>query len=128
MGEGVCQIHEMTMKQFEQFQEIQKEFADRLSDAKDRIIIVEQSSKSAHLRLNSQEEQTKAIIKMSSSIEYMAKQVESMLELLKEHDDRLDRLEKAPGDHLLSYFKLFIGALVTGTAGVLIGFIMKKGL
>ncbi|MBN2796241.1 MAG: hypothetical protein JXR88_12595 [Clostridia bacterium] len=128
MGEGVCQVHEMTMKHFEQFQENQKDMVKGIAEVRDRIIIAEQSSKSAHRRLDSQEEQTKAIIKMSTSIEYMAKQVESMLELLKEHDGRLDKLEKAPGDHVLGYWKLFIGALITGSAGIFIGLIMNGGL
>ncbi len=126
MVEGVCQLHEMTLKNFEQFQENQMEIVKGISEIKQRITIVEQSTKSAHHRLDSQEEQTKAIIKMSTSIEYMARQVEDMLVLLKEHDGRLDKLERAPGDSLINYWKLFIGALVTGGAGVLIGLIKNK--
>ncbi|MDF2841293.1 MAG: hypothetical protein K0Q99_2065 [Clostridia bacterium] len=96
-------------------------------DIKERITKVEAASKSAHHRLDNMEEQTKAIIKMSISIEYMAKQVEEMLMLYKEHDGRLDKLEQAPGAAIIGYWKLFIGALVTGSAGVLIGLLLKGG-
>ena len=94
---------------------------------RERIIIVEQSTKSAHHRLDSQEEQTKAIIKMSTSIEYMAKQVEDMVNILKEHDGRLDKLERAPGDTMIGYWKIFYGALIAGLAGILITIIVTKG-
>lgn len=117
----------MTLKNFSQFQENQKEIVKGLTEIRERITIVEQSSKSAHHRLDSQDEQTKAIIKMSSSVEYMARQVEDMVGILKEHDGRLDRLEKAPGDTMISYWKLFIGALVTGGAGIIVGLVMKGG-
>jgi hypothetical protein len=96
-------------------------------ETKERVTKVEEASKAAHHRLDNMEEQTKAIIKMSTSIEYMAKQVEETLILYKEHDGRLDKLEKAPGDALIGYWKLFVGALVTGSAGVLLGLLMKGG-
>lgn len=126
MGE-ICQVHEMTLKNFEQFQENQKEIVTSIANLRERTIEAEQSTRSAHHRLNSQEEQTKAIIKMSSSVEYMARQVEDMVGILKEHDGRLDKLEKAPGDTMISYWKLFIGALVTGGAGIIVGLVMKGG-
>lgn len=125
MGGEVCQVHEMTLKNFEQFQENQKEIVKSISQVRERVTINEQSTKSAHHRLDSQEEQTRAIVKMSTSIEYMAKQVESMLELLKEHDGRLDELERAPGQNVLGYWKLFLGALITGGAGILIGILTQ---
>lgn len=117
----------MTLKNFEQFQENQKEIVTTIANLRERIVEVEQSTRSAHHRLNSQEEQTKAIIKMSSSVEYMARQVEDMVGILKEHDGRLDELEKAPGDTMISYWKLFIGALVTGGAGIIVGLVAKGG-
>lgn len=105
-----------------------KNLEDIINKGRERIVIVEQSTKSAHHRLDSQEEQTKAIIKMSSSIEYMAKQVEDMVNILKEHDGRLDKLERAPGDTMIAYWKLFVGAIITGGVGIIIGFIMKGGM
>jgi len=117
----------MTLKSFEQFQEKQKETEKEIRQIRERITVAEQAIKSANHRLDTQEEETKAIIKLSGNIEYMAKQVEDMLVLLKEHDGRLEKLEKAPGDKMLDYWKLFIGALITGGSGVLIGMIINGG-
>lgn len=123
---------EQLIKTHEQiFQEMKSSIADlqeSMGKGRERMVVVEQSTKSAHHRLDSMKEQTNAIIRMSTSVEYMAKQVEDMLGILKEHDGRLDKLEKSPGDTMIAYWKLFIGALVTGGAGVLIGLIMKGGI
>lgn len=117
----VCQVHEMTLKNFQQFQENQKEIVNAMANMRERIVQTEQSAKSAHHRLDRQEEQTQAIVKMSNSVEYMARQVEETIGILKEHDGRLDKLEKAPGDAMVAYWKLFIGALVTGFTGIVVG-------
>ncbi|BEP28826.1 hypothetical protein [Helicovermis profundi] len=121
-------IYEMALKSFEQFQENQMEIVKSISEIKERIIITEESTKSAHRKLNSQEEQTKTIIKMSTSIEYIAKQIEDALGAIKVHDGKFVTLEKAPGDNILGYWKLFIGGLIAGGTGLLIGLIMKGGM
>jgi uncharacterized protein (DUF3084 family) len=129
-----CQQHSEHNYRFENLEKNIKELQHNETtliqnqyDMKERITRIEQSNKSAHHRLDNMEDQTKAIVKMSSSIEYMAKQVEEMLILYKEHDGRLDKLEQAPGTALIGYWKLFTGALVTGSAGVLIGLLLKGG-
>lgn len=128
MASETCKAHEMTLKDFERFHENQKELAKSVSELREKTTAIDQSVKSAHHRLDSQEEQTKAIVKMSTSIEYMAKQVEDTLVLLKEHDGRLNKLERAPGDNVLSYWKLLIGASITSIVGLLIGLAMNGGI
>ena len=119
-----CQGHEQMVKSFEQFNENQKDIVTRLSDLREKVAVIDQSCRSAHHRVDSIHEQTQAIVKMSSSVEYMAKQVEETLKILKEHDGRINRLEHAPGEQVLSYWKIFIGALVAGGAGVVVGILV----
>ncbi|WP_353106278.1 hypothetical protein [Acetoanaerobium noterae] len=121
----VCQVHEMTLKNFQQFHDNQKDIVKSINTINERMVAVEQSTKSAHHRLDFQDEQTKAILDISGNIKYMAKQVEETVGILKEHDGRLDKLEKAPGDALIAYWKLFLGAIITGSAGLIVGLVLK---
>ncbi len=125
MHETFIKTHE---KMFDDINTAMKSIEQSVGSVKERVVVVEQSSKSAHHRLDSQEEQTKAIIKMATNIEYMARQIEDMLYLLKQHDDRLDKLERAPGEEMKRYWKLFVGALITGCAGIIIGTLFKRGI
>lgn len=123
-----CQMHEMTLKNIETLQGNQKDIIKDITTIRERIVIVEQSTRSSHHRLDSQEQQTKAIVKMSASVEYMAKQVEETLCLIKEHDGRLDILERAPGNSILGYWKIFVGAIVSAGGGLVLGLILKNGM
>lgn len=82
-------------------------------DVRERLVVVEESTKSAHRRIESIEKQTQAIIEMGSAVRYMAKQVEEVVGILKEHDERLGNLEKAPADNVLKVVKLIATILVT---------------
>lgn len=121
-----CAAHEITIKSFEQFQENQKEIVNTLSSLRERTVITEQSTKSAHHRLDKQEEQTEAIVKISTSIEHLAEQVKDMLSLFKEHDDRIVKLERAPGDNINRLWKLFITASVTCAAGLFVSWFWRR--
>lgn len=124
-------MHDTLINTHEQmFSDLKRTVADLervVGTVKERVVVVEQSTKSAHHRLDSQEEQTKAIIKMATNIEYMARQIEDMLYLLKQHDERLDAIEKRPGNALIAYSKLFISALITGGVGIALGMLLKTG-
>ncbi|MGX8797242.1 hypothetical protein ACR6HW_14325 [Fusibacter sp. JL298sf-3] len=124
-------MHDTLINTHEQmFSDLKRTVADLervVGTVKERVVVVEQSTKSAHHRLDSQEEQTKAIIKMATNIEYMARQIEDMLYLLKQHDERLDAIEKRPGNALIAYTKLFISALITGGVGIALGMLLKTG-
>jgi uncharacterized protein YceH (UPF0502 family) len=103
----------------------QNENVKNQRDMQERVAIVEQSSKSSHHRLDNLEDQTKAIIRVSVSVESMAGKITEMVDMYKNHDDRIDKLEREPGDRVLRYWQAFVGALVTGAAGVLIGTFLK---
>lgn len=126
MGER-CELHDMTMEQLKTYQQNQMEIAKSMTDIRERVTRVEDSTKLAHHRLDAQEEQTKAIYELAYEVKTYAKQQDQIIAqqgeiiaLINGHGDRLTTLEKAPGESLLSYWKLFIGALVTGAAGYVI--------
>jgi SMC interacting uncharacterized protein involved in chromosome segregation len=83
----------------------------------EKVTIVEQSVKTAHKRIDDVQEQTAAIVRMGTSIELMAQQVKSMLEAISEHNDRLGKLEKAPGELLSTRWNYvlltLLGCIVT---------------
>jgi hypothetical protein len=86
-------------------------------DLKERIVAVEQSSKSAHHRLDSMEEQTKAVIRLAMSVENMSEKVEKVLKLYDEHDTRLLDLEKKPGEsalHTRQWIMVTVGSAAVG--------------
>ncbi len=78
-----------------------EETVKEIPDIKERMTSAEASSKSAHHRLDSQEEQTRAIVKMGVAVEQMAKETKETIALLKEHDGRLYDLERVPGEAVL---------------------------
>lgn len=135
-------------KKFENIDKKFEQIDDRLNKGLERIVKVEESSKSAHHRLREQGDQVKAIYEMSSSIRVMSEQVKEAIDILKDHDERLfaleikpnehvtpaviekidqrlDALERKPGEQILKYWQLFVGALITGGAGVLIGVLIN---
>lgn len=88
----------------------------------ERITKVEASSRSSEKRLDAIQEQTEAVIKLAVSVEYLAKSVESVVSLTKEHSERLDVLERSPGDTFIYYKRLATGAAIT----LLIGYVFGK--
>lgn len=82
-------------------------------DVRERLVVVEESTKSAHRRIEHIEKQTQAIIEMSSSIRYMASQIEQVVNIVKDHDERLTNVEKAPADSVLKAAKLIATILLT---------------
>ena len=125
MAGDVCQLHEMTLEMIKQFQDNQKEIVSGLSETKERVALTEASTKSAHHRLDAMEKQTEAIIRMSVSVETMAQKMQEMINYFKDHDGRLDKLEQAPAQAVFAYWKLFVGALITGGAGIVLGIVIK---
>ena len=121
---GKCQKeHEYRLEKIEErLEKIEECQTDMKIQAKE----FEQSSKSAHKRLDSIEEQTKAIYKLSTAVEQMTEQVKENIVMNKEHSSRLDSLEKAPGELLKKYAKVFIGSLVTGAAGAILTSVILK--
>lgn len=111
--------------QIERMDENQTRFVEGQNDLRERLVIAEQSTKSAHHRIDGMEEQTKAIIRMSVSVENMAGKMEEMINLYKDHDNRIVTLEHAPADKIMSYWQLFVCALITSGGGIVLGVLMK---
>ena len=119
MAESKCDIHEFRINDLtsrtEKIEECQ-------SDMKLKSEKLEASTKSAHYRLDNMEEQTKAILKLGVAVEQMTSEIKQIIESFKEHENRLDKLEKAPADTVMKYFRQVIGLLIS--AGI--GYILSK--
>lgn len=136
---GVCPQHAKNDFRIGSLEERIKEYAENqieivkgLHEVRERVTKTEESTKSAHHRLDEMTEQTKAIIRMSISVEHVAEKMNDVLTILKEHsdrmddqDDKIDTLKQAPAQTVFEYWKLFVGALVTGGAGVILGLLIK---
>jgi len=111
---GTCQS---LIRECEQLRENDRVVMLETGDLKERIVAVEQSSKSAHHRLDSMEEQTKAVIRLAMSVENMSEKVEKVLKLYDEHDTRLLDLEKKPGEsalHTRQWIMVTVGSAAVG--------------
>ena len=91
----------------------------------EKLTIVEQSTKTAHKRIDDVHEQTTAIVEMGTSIKMMAKQVQDMLEMLKNHQGRIEILERLPGEELKGYWKVFLFAVLGAIGGAAGMFILR---
>jgi len=131
---GNCANHEAMKKELEYMgkkidgvESDHRLIVDAVGKIRERVTSVEESASSAHKRLNKIEEQTDTIVRLTVSIEQLAEQMRDALVLLKEHGDRLECVEKKPGEAAMYYVRLAIGTLVTGTVGVLIGLLFARG-
>ncbi len=86
------------------------------------------SSKSAHHRLSTIENQTNAILRLTGSIEYMGEQVKELISVVKEQDKRLDALEKQPGIVALKGWWIIAGAILSALGGFLISPILRHAV
>lgn len=99
----------------------QKAIVEGQHEIRERLAAVESSSKSAHHRLDTQEEQTKAIYEMSVSVRVMSDRIQEIIDLFDKHETRLDTLERAPAEKIKGYVEtLFISSLIA-LGGLLVG-------
>ena len=117
MAENKCETHEFRLGSIEK--KIEK-FDECLSELKSKYVEAEASTKSAHFRLDNMEEQTKAILKLGIAVEQMTSEVKEMVDSYKEHETRIDKLEKAPADTVMKYFKQVVSILVSLGVGYVI--------
>lgn len=119
MAENKCDTHEFRLDNYDKR-------IDKLEqchvELREKAIEFENSAKSAHFRLDNMEEQTKAILKLGLAVEQMTFEIKEVIESYKEHENRLDKLEQAPADTVMKYFRQIVGLLVS--AGV--GYILSK--
>lgn len=119
MAENKCDTHEFRLGSLEKRTDKLEEYQGEL---REKAIEFENSAKSAHFRLDNMEEQTKAILKLGLAVEQMTFEIKEVIESYKEHENRLDKLEKVPADTVMKYFRQVVGLLVS--AGV--GYILSK--
>lgn len=149
-----CQMHGAHEARMDGFDETVKDIHRNIreivkgqTDVRERLVKTENNIETICGRIAQQEEHTKAVTRMSISIEHMAEQVKEAISLLKDHDGRIadlervpneeiktllettaqrvEKLERAPGELLLSWSKLAIGTLITGGAGILVGTLIQ---
>ena len=101
-------------------------------EIRERVTSVEASSKSAHHRLDSMETLTESIITLAGEVKEGSINTRAILERMERHDEsidthgqRIDKLERSPGDMLVGWSKLAMGAVITGAVGVAIGMLIQ---
>ena len=87
------------------------------NEMKIKIEKIDESTKSAHSRLNEIGEQTLAIYKLSVAVENIAEQFKEFAMNFKEHEERLDTLEKAPGKQAYDLQRQIIITIVLAIVG-----------
>lgn len=93
-----------------------------ISKISERLAIVDEAGKSAHKRLNSQEEQTKAMIETAAAVKVISSKIEELIESIKHYGARIDVLERQPATDALERekrakqrtFDVIVTAIVTG--------------
>ena len=91
------------------------------NEMKIKIEKINESTKSAHSRLNEIGEQTLAIYKLSVAVENMAEQFKEFAMNFKEHEERIDTLEKAPGKQAYDLQRQIIITIVLAIVGFALG-------
>lgn len=85
----------------------------------ERLVIVEQSTKSAHHRLDSVDKHTESVLKLTVSVEHLAKSLaDSVIPQQDDHESRLRSVENRPGMVALKWWGIVLGAL----AAVIVGY------
>ncbi len=98
-----------------------KEVEKALIEHGKRIEKIDEANKSAHKRLNEIGEQTLAIYKLSMAVENIAEQFKEFAMNFKEHEERLDTLEKAPGKQAYDLQRQIIVTIVLAIVGFALG-------
>ena len=96
------------------------------NEIKIKIEKIDEANKSAHKRLNEIGEQTLAIYKLSVAVENMAEQFKEFAGNFKDHEDRLDNLEKNPGQEAYEREKQVKNYIFMAIVGAIVGAIFMK--
>ena len=99
------------------------------NEIRERVTAVEQSSKSAHHRLDSMEKLTEAIAELANGLRDLSKDTRTILDRMEKHDElfgwyggRIDKIEKRPGVIAVKSW-IFVGTMF---ATAIIAFIIGK--
>lgn len=101
---------------------------EHMLDCARRIEVIDASTKSAHKRINDREEEIKIISSLAHSVKTIADEMKDLKADVKSHGDDIALMKRTPGDLAVKALGIFIGALITGVAGLVIGLMWKGGL
>jgi len=121
---GKCQLeHTFRLEKSEEDVEKLKDITIELQlQAKE----FESSTKSAHKRLNEIGEQTLAIYKLGVAVESMAEQFKDFSTNFKDHEDRIDTLEREPGKEAHEREKQVKNYILIAIVGAVMGAVFMK--
>lgn len=110
----------------ETIEEKMKEGEKSLIEHGKRIEKIDEASKSAHKRLNEIGEQTLAIYKLSVAVENMAEQFKDFTTNFKDHESRLDTLEREPAKEAYDREKQVKNYILIAIVGAVLGAVFMK--
>lgn len=90
-----------------------------------RLVAVEQSSKSAHHRIDDLEDQHEVLHQLATSVGVLTERLGHVQESTTDISDRLAIIESKPAKRLDAIWAAVIGVLVSGVVGFFIGQILK---
>ena len=99
--------------------------AEELTEIRERLTRTEESTKSAHHRLDAVENTQKEIHDLAISVNSLALSVQAMSKSNDDLKKRLGAIEERPGKRLDQIVSVIIAALASGVVGYLIGAIFK---
>lgn len=107
--------------------------AKSIGEIRERTLTTDQSSKSAHHRLDNSdvkiakvEQERSEIIRLASSIERLAESIASHDRLIENHDARLNAIEKSAGNFLVKVAQQAVFVLVGGLVGAFVVMVIEK--
>lgn len=113
----VTDIYDILSKNRERTTKIEGEIIRQNDKVENAIDNCKTEMKNLKDRVNNVEGQTEAIIKLSISVEHVVKQNEEILQVLREHDNRLDTIENAPANLSLKLLIYLLGLGITFIIG-----------
>lgn len=120
-----CPQHAAHEQRFLNIEEKGREYNENLQEIvkgqhelRERVTATEQSTRSAHHRLDSQEEQTRAIYQLAFEVKGLSEKHSEILDLLTDHDKRLEHIEQAPGNKAIKAWQWLLVAFAGGCVGM----------
>lgn len=135
-------MSEMPYKSLErQLDEIvrgQREQEERINRGAERLVIVEQSCKSAHHRLDEQKGYTEAIIELGTTMKHVIEKLQTLIEQHeeykrandlwhKEQDERIEKINNKAGQLALSAWSFILAAVISALIGSIITVLVIGG-
>ncbi|MDY3303096.1 MAG: hypothetical protein SOW78_02290 [Clostridia bacterium] len=95
------------------------------SEIRERMTAVEQSVKSAHHRLDTQDKLIGSVQKLTQQVIQLANEVKNMREDINLMATKVDKIEKIPISRYNSIVKTLITAIVSGAAGYFVNIVLN---